>query len=81
MSGIETFCDEKTEISNVGVTSLLLLKKGDKYYSIGNSELIFGNNILQKSWNLVANNVKYFNGKDTAYIDSGGIQRNGYAGM
>ena len=72
LSGIETFCDEKTEISNVGVTSLLLLKKGDKYYSIGNSELIFGNNILQKSWNLVANNVKYFNGKDTAYIDRDG---------
>ena len=72
LSGVETFYDEKTEINKIGITSLLLLKKGDKYYSTGKAELIFGNNILQQSWNVVANNVKYFNGKDSAYIDRDG---------
>ncbi len=50
----------------------LFLGSNGKLYLTGNSSLMFGDDILEKNWVLVANNVKYFEPKCPAYIDKNG---------
>lgn len=57
------------------VSSIVFLKgKDNKIYSTGDSKILFGEKILQKSWTKIASNVKKFNAKTTGnalgYIDN-----------
>ncbi|MFG6319607.1 MAG: hypothetical protein K1W33_07140 [Clostridia bacterium] len=51
--------------------NLLIGQDGKVYVSV-NSELMFGNDVLQKNWKHIASNVKYFDPVCPAYIDKNG---------
>ncbi|MCX4304142.1 MAG: hypothetical protein OSJ66_09115 [Clostridia bacterium] len=69
MDNIDTMYDAEIDTDANESLSLVLLSKGGKYYTTANSSLMFGNDILQKNWTVVAKNVKSFNAMGGGYID------------
>ena len=71
---IDSFCVNKGSTLYADFSYGLLKGKDGKYYGIGNADIIFGEKKFQKSWKLIAQNVKKFdaatNGNALAYIDN-----------
>ncbi len=51
---------------------LPFMKKGEKYYVTGQANIMFGNETIEQNWRLVANNVSFFNGVGSCYVDKNG---------
>lgn len=62
----------KEENSLSQTSNNIFIGQDGKIYMTGNSTLMFRNDILEKNWVLVANNVKYFDANSPAYIDKNG---------
>lgn len=72
VNNVDTMYDSLIEFNSSARLSLVFLKINNKYYTTGNQSLMFGDNVLQKSWKKIADNVAYFQPKYSAYVDKDG---------
>ncbi len=69
IDNVQTLYSNEVSSAKTGMRSIALLYKNNKYYTTGNSILMFGDDVLEKNWTLVANNVKQFNAKGNCFVD------------
>ena len=63
----------KNRLCSINIaTNNLFIGQDGKIYMSANSELMFRNDVLQKTWKHIASNVKYFDPVCPAYIDKNG---------
>ena len=67
ISGITAFFGSEFG-SSLNEHGLLFLNKNGEYYIIGNSNVMYGDDVLQRDWTLVASNVDYFDARYNAYV-------------
>ena len=70
ISGIDSFYNSNF-VFEKQFHGQLFLSKDNVAYLTNNISLMYGNDILQKTWTLVANNVESFDARNCAYITKG----------
>ena len=71
-SDINLYKSGVVERSSNGFVACALLSKDSIFLTTGSFFSSFSNDFLEKNWALVAENVKYFNGKGCLYVDFDG---------